>query len=71
VIDDVTAAVRLLRATEGIDPPRIFVAGHTLGGMFIPRTAAAAQSDIRGGIVLAGAVRSLEQSIADQTDTWR
>jgi hypothetical protein len=67
VIDDVIAAIALLRATDGIDPKRIFVAGHSLGGMLIPRIAAAAGSDIRGVIILAGAVRSLEQSIADQT----
>jgi uncharacterized protein len=67
VIDDVIAAVKLLRGTEGIDPTRVFVAGHSLGGMLIPRIAAAAGSDIRGVIVLAGAVRSLEQSIAEQT----
>jgi dienelactone hydrolase len=67
VIDDVMAAIMLLRATDGIDPTRIFVAGHSLGGMLIPRIATADGSDIRGVIVLAGAVRSLEQSIADQT----
>jgi uncharacterized protein len=67
VIDDVIAAVTLLRATEGIDPKRIFVAGHSLGGMLIPRIVGAAGADLRGVIVLAGAVRSLEQSLADQT----
>ena len=35
VIDDVIAAIALLRTTEGIDPKRIFVAGHSLGGMLI------------------------------------
>jgi uncharacterized protein len=67
VIDDVIAAIALLRTTEGIDPKQIFVAGHSLGGMLIPRIAGAAGSDLRGVIILAGAVRSLEQSIADQT----
>ena len=67
VIDDVIAAVKLLGAAEGIDAKRIFVAGHSLGGMLAPRIAAAAGADIAGVIILAGAVRSLEQSIADQT----
>jgi alpha-beta hydrolase superfamily lysophospholipase len=67
VIDDVIAAVKLLRAAEGIDPKRIFVAGHSLGGMLVPRIAAAAGAEVSGVIILAGAVRSLEQSIADQT----
>jgi dienelactone hydrolase len=66
VIDDAIAAVKLLRATEGIDPKRIFVAGHSLGGMLVPRIAAAG-AEVSGVIILAGAVRSLEQSIADQT----
>ncbi len=35
--------------------------------MLIPRIAAASGSDLRGVIVMAGAVRSLEQSIVDQT----
>lgn len=67
VVDDVVAAVRLLRTIADIDPKRIFVAGHSLGGMLIPRIAAASGSDLRGVIVMAGAVRSLEQSIVDQT----
>jgi dienelactone hydrolase len=67
VIDDVIAAVKLLRAADGIDPKRIFIAGHSLGGMLVPRIAAAAGADVGGVIIMAGAVRSLEQSIADQT----
>jgi dienelactone hydrolase len=66
-IDDAVAAVELLRKTSGIDPRRIFVAGHSLGGMVAPRIAVAAGTSVRGLIVLAGAVRSLEQSIIDQS----
>jgi dienelactone hydrolase len=39
-IDDALAAVALLRKTERIDPNRIFVLGHSLGGMLIPRIGA-------------------------------
>ena len=66
-IDDAVAAVELLRKTSGIDPRRVFVAGHSLGGMVAPRIATAAGASVRGLIVLAGAVRSLEQSIIDQS----
>ena len=66
-IDDAVAAVELLRKTTGIDPRRVFVAGHSLGGMVAPRIATAAGASVRGLIVLAGAVRSLEQSIIDQS----
>ena len=66
-IDDAVTAVELLRKTTGIDPRRVFVAGHSLGGMVAPRIATAAGTSVRGLIVLAGAVRSLEQSIIDQS----
>jgi dienelactone hydrolase len=67
VVDDAVAAVRVLRETPAIDPKQVFVAGHSLGGMLAPRIAAAAGSDVAGLIILAGAVRSLEQSVLDQT----
>jgi fermentation-respiration switch protein FrsA (DUF1100 family) len=66
-IDDAVAAAALLSRTAGIDVSRLFVAGHSLGGMVAPRIGAATGRTIRGLIVLAGAVRSLEQSIVDQT----
>jgi uncharacterized protein len=66
-IDDAAAAVALLRTMPSLDPSRIFVAGHSLGGMVAPRIAVAAGSALRGLIVLAGAVRSLEQSLIDQS----
>jgi len=64
-IDDTLLAVSLLRANPLVDPARIFVIGHSLGGMLIPRIAAA-DPKIAGLVVMAGAVRSLEQSILDQ-----
>lgn len=65
-IDDALAAVALLRRTPGIRAGRIFVAGHSLGGMLAPRIGAA-DAKLAGLIVLAGAVRSLEASILAQT----
>jgi dienelactone hydrolase len=65
-VDDAVAAVAKLRADPRIDPKRIFVAGHSLGGMVAPRIAAA-DPEIAGLIVLAGAVRDLAQSMVDQT----
>jgi hypothetical protein len=38
-VDDALAAVALLRKTEGIDPRRVFVLGHSLGGTLAPRIA--------------------------------
>jgi dienelactone hydrolase len=58
-IDDALAAVALLRKTPQIDQKRIFVLGHSLGGMLIPRIGLADQG-IAGLIVFAGATRPLE-----------
>ena len=64
-IDDVLAAVTLLRQTAGIEATRIFVLGHSLGGMLIPRIGTR-ESHIAGFIVFAGATRSLEDMILEQ-----
>ena len=66
VVDDAVAAVKKLREVRAIRADRVFVLGHSLGGMLAPRIAAAEPS-IAGLIVMAGAVRSMEQSIVDQT----
>jgi dienelactone hydrolase len=65
-IDDAAAAVEALRSQEKIDPKRIFVLGHSLGGMLIPRIGKAAPS-IAGFISLAGSTRPLEDLVLEQT----
>ena len=64
-VEDALAAVALLRTVPAIDKSRIFVLGHSLGGMVAPRIGAADPA-IAGLVVMAGAVRSLPQSILDQ-----
>ncbi len=66
VIDDALAAVKKMRETRGVRADRVFVLGHSLGGMLAPRIAAGDPS-IAGLIVMAGAARPLEQAIVDQT----
>ena len=65
VIEDVVAAVKMLRAQPRIDPARIFVLGHSLGGMLVPRIAAA-DSTIAGFVVMAGPARPMEDAIVAQ-----
>ena len=65
VLDDAIAAAEMLRKTEGIDANRIFVLGHSLGGMLIPRIGRL-DPNIAGLISLAGATRPLEDVIPDQ-----
>ncbi len=64
-IEDAILAVDLLRHTDGIDPQRIFVLGHSLGGMLVPRIGVL-DPGIAGFISMAGAARSLEDVILDQ-----
>ena len=66
VVEDVAIAVRTLRAQPRIDPARIFVLGHSLGGMLVPRIAAT-DSTLAGLIVLAGPARPLEDAMVAQT----
>ncbi len=65
VLDDAHAAVALLEKTPKIDPRRIYLLGHSLGGMLAPRLAAA-DPRIKGLVILAGATRPLEDLILEQ-----
>ena len=64
-VDDAVAAAALLRGTEGIDPARVYVLGHSLGAMAVPRIGGQ-DLKIAGFIVMAGAARPLEDLILEQ-----
>jgi dienelactone hydrolase len=64
-IDDALAAVELLRKTPQMDPKKIYVLGHSLGGYLIPRIAAR-DAKIAGFVSLAGTTRPLEDVILEQ-----
>jgi dienelactone hydrolase len=64
-IDDAVAAVEALKSHNQIDPNRIFLLGHSLGGMLIPRIAKA-EAGIAGFISLAGSTRPLEDLALQQ-----
>lgn len=53
VIDDAREAVKLVRQNPIVDPNRVFVLGHSMGGMLLPRIKKAAPA-IKGMICLAG-----------------
>ena len=65
-IDDALSAAAQLRATAGLDPKRVFVLGHSLGGMLAPRIGLA-DPQIAGLVLLAGANRPLEDLMVEQT----
>jgi hypothetical protein len=66
-IDDALEAVRLLQKTLGINTKKVFVLGHSLGGMLIPRIALSGRSlNIAGFIVMAGLTRPLDETYLQQ-----
>ena len=65
-IDDAIAAVEVLKLQPKIDPKRIFVLGHSLGGTLLPRIGKA-KAGIAGFISLAGSTRPMEDLVLEQT----
>jgi len=69
-VQDALEAAALLRKTEKIDPDRIFILGHSLGAMMIPRMGTEDKS-IAGFISMAGSLRPLEDITLDQVHYLR
>ena len=66
VIEDALLAAALLRADRRIDPGKVFLLGHSMGGMLAPRIACSG-GDFAGLILLAGSPRRMEEILLDQT----
>lgn len=66
VIDDALAALRLLAEQKQVDPHRVFVLGHSLGGQMAPRIASR-DPRLAGVIMLAAPARPLLDVIIQQT----
>ncbi len=64
-VDDAVHAIGVARAAEGVDPARVFVLGHSLGGMLAPRIAQRAPA-LAGVVILAGTARPLQRVLEDQ-----
>jgi dienelactone hydrolase len=67
VIDDALSAIALLRNIPNIDPNRIYVIGHSLGGMIAPEIARR-DGRLAGIILMAGNSRSLVDVVLEQFD---
>lgn len=68
-VDDAAAAVQLLAARAEIDPERIFVLGHSLGGTAIPAIDRALRTEAvpaRGYILMAPGARRLDALMREQ-----
>lgn len=66
VVDDVLSAFELLKNRKEIDSNRIFILGHSLGGLLIPKIGEQIP-DAAGLISLAGSTRPLYDVILDQS----
>ena len=65
VIEDALLAADFLRADRRIDPKRVFLLGHSMGGMLAPRIECSG-GDFAGLILMAGSPRRLEEIMLDQ-----
>lgn len=64
-IEDAVAAVQLLKADDRIDSERVYILGHSQGGMLAGRMQQAG-ADADGLIILAGTLRHLVDAYIDQ-----
>ena len=65
-VDDALSAVKLAESIPTIDPGRIYILGHSLGGTLAPRIAQCSDKTPAGIILLAGAARPLEDLFISQ-----
>ena len=66
-IEDAVRAIALVRRQPEVDPSRVFVLGHSLGGYAVPRIAKQG-GKLAGAIVLAGIARHIEDVSLAQTE---
>lgn len=67
VLDDAVAALELLREAPGVDPARVYVLGHSLGGLLAPRIALL-DGKTAGIILLAAPSRPMSEVVHDQVE---
>ena len=65
-IEDAILAAELLRHDSRIDSDRLFIVGHSMGGMLAPRIDLDG-GDFRGLIIMAGTPRKLDEIMIEQT----
>jgi len=66
-IEDAVLATEMLKKDARIDPGKIFVIGHSMGGMLAPRIDSEG-GNYKGIIIMAGSPRRLEEIMLDQNE---
>ena len=66
-IEDAILAAEFLRKDPRIDSNKVFILGHSMGGMLAPRIDAEG-GDFAGIIIMAGSPRKLEEIMIDQSN---
>lgn len=67
VLDDAVGALEVLRAAPGVDPAKVFVVGHSLGGRLAPRIALQ-DGKTAGVVLLAAPSRPMSEVVRDQVE---
>lgn len=67
VIEDALAAIEFVRGQPGVDPSRVYLVGHSLGGCLAPAIAREAPR-LAGFVSLSGTLRSMRDVIIDQLE---
>ena len=66
-IEDAILATEILKKDKRIDAEKVFIIGHSMGGMLAPRIDSEG-GDYRGLIIMAGTPRRLEEVMTDQLE---
>lgn len=66
-LKDVAAAIALATSTKGIDPKRVFIAGHSMGAWLTPWLLEL-HPEVAGGILLAGNTRKFHELVVPQLE---
>lgn len=66
-VDDALVAIEELRDVEGVDPDRIVVVGHSMGGTAVPRIVDR-DGSLAGGVAMAAPARSFHDVALDQQE---
>ncbi len=67
VIQDAVAALETIRTVEQVDPKRVYVLGHSLGGTLAPHIARR-DGNVAGIILTAASVRPIEDVLVEQAE---